>query len=499
MADIVDNPESNAFPHLLGWVKKYWSWLEDRDSPFPQRDMLRKWMGRILVTVIIVALLDIYNAYAKQEQKKAEERHETQEGTKESDKSGEPVCDRDVTTADTTKEQDEVASSKAITDSQSKNEIELETKKEESSRIATKASLTPKPKAPSVTQSESSSRTIPKKPIKSAAVTKAIPTPPRIKATSNKHPGMEGFAHWYEVETSLYRIYTLTHQDPSIQTVPPYVPQSQRGNVPIELHVTNNTNRTISVFWVDFKGKYIHKGHILGGGAVWTQTTWIDHPWVFEDAETSTAYLHYVPYRAIPTTSTAQTIGTDETTGLHKFALIENSTSSSNQTQPFHIGVEDDIMPFPGISQLHAPLHAINWTLEHMSRVIAANAVHTHSVLLDLDTLQKYLLNIVRHPDNVKYRQLRIASPRFRSIWASHLKGVLLAVGFVEVGGYAELGCHDRPLSPERIQDVALLSYLLNRWKENETCRSQSQLRQPQGASDGYGRAGFGRAGAMGS
>jgi hypothetical protein len=31
--------------------------------------------------------------------------------------------------------------------------------------------------------------------------------PPRIRAKSNQHPGMSGFGHWYEVETSLYRIF----------------------------------------------------------------------------------------------------------------------------------------------------------------------------------------------------------------------------------------------------------------------------------------------------
>jgi hypothetical protein len=97
----------------------------------------------------------------------------------------------------------------------------------------------------------------------------------RISAASNQHPGMAGFAQWYEVETSLYRIYTLTRKD-GAQVVPPYVPKAHRGNINIFLHVTNSTNRTINVFWVDYKGKHISKGK-MPPNHVWVQTTWLDH------------------------------------------------------------------------------------------------------------------------------------------------------------------------------------------------------------------------------
>lgn len=309
---------------------------------------------------------------------------------------------------------------------------------------------------------------------------------------------MEEFAHWYEVETSLYRIYTLVHRDPSVVTVPPYVPHSHRGNVSIELHVTNNTDRTINVFWVDFQGNYVPKGTIPRHNGVWTQTTWIDHPWVFQDATASTPYLYYVPYRAIPTIPVAPTIGSDGSIGLHKFALTNSSSNSSSNSDDhlYHIGIRDEIMPFPGISQLHQPLHAVIWTLRHLSRAYATSS--HHSLFSDVDTLQKYLINILNHPDRPKYRQLRIASDSFRSIWASPLRGLLLAIGFVEVGPCAELGCHDKALSSHRVQDVALLSYLLNEWKWKETESAALPEQQPHGATDGFGRAGFGRAGAMG-
>jgi hypothetical protein len=115
----------------------------------------------------------------------------------------------------------------------------------------------------------------------------------------------------------------------------------------------------------------------------------------------------------------------------------------------------------------------------------------------EVDTLFKYLTNIVKSPEQVKYRQIRIRSPTFAPIWQSPMRGLLLAVGFVEEQAYAELGC-DQPLPRERIQDLALLTYLLTEWKRKECLQSNSnhQIEQPEGA-DGWGRAGFGRAGQM--
>ena len=84
------------------------------------------------------------------------------------------------------------------------------------------------------------------------------------------------FHYWYETEASLYRIYTLTRTD-GVAVVPPYVPHSRRGTVPITLHVTNKTSEDITVSWVNYQGKYIVKGKIRKKGHVWTHTTWIDH------------------------------------------------------------------------------------------------------------------------------------------------------------------------------------------------------------------------------
>lgn len=98
--------------------------------------------------------------------------------------------------------------------------------------------------------------------------------PPPIKATSNDHPGMEAFNYWHETECSLFRIYTLGRRD-NVQVVPPYVPHSYRGTVPIHLNVKNSTDIPMKIFWVNFQGKSIFKGD-LKPHHFWTQTTWID-------------------------------------------------------------------------------------------------------------------------------------------------------------------------------------------------------------------------------
>ena len=76
------------------------------------------------------------------------------------------------------------------------------------------------------------------------------------------------------------------------------------------------------------------------------------------------------------------------------------------------------------------------------------------------------------------------------------MRGLVLALGFFEEGPYAELGCHNEPLSRDRIQDVALLSYLLTKWnneQQNQQAESATHhLEQPKGA-DGFGQAGLGR------
>merc|ERR1711935_1176414 len=89
---------------------------------------------------------------------------------------------------------------------------------------------------------------------------------------------------------------------------------------------------------------------------------------------------------------------------------------------------------------------------------------HDKLILAEANTLQKYLSNILNHPENWKYRNLRIAANRFSPIWGSLLRGLLLAVGFVEDRGFCRLGRSDSPLPNDRIQDVSRVSFLLAEW-----------------------------------
>jgi hypothetical protein len=247
---------------------------------------------------------------------------------------------------------------------------------------------------------------------------------------------------------------------------------------------------------VDYKGRHILKG-TMTPNQVWHQSTWIDHPWVFEGIDDSsssssgsgnpTPYLYYIPYRVIPTLKESPTTYDDDhTAGLHKFAIIP-PTNYSNSTK-YYCGVRDEIMPFSAWDHFSTPVQGFHWTLQFMSRLGMA----WDDPIIDL--VQKYLANIVRAPEVVHYRQLRTRSTgTFGSIWNSPLQGLFLALGFVEVQGFVELGCAGEALSRERIQDVALLSYMITNWKETE--KKREWMEQPVGAMDGYGRAGYGRVG----
>jgi len=314
--------------------------------------------------------------------------------------------------------------------------------------------------------------------------------PPPIKATTNDFPGLAQFNYWYDIETSLFRIYTLGRTD-DVPVVPPYVPHSYRGTVQVYVHITNSTSFPINVYWVDYSGKHIPKGKLHAFGGIWTQTTYIDHPWVFENAETQEVLLHYVPYRVIPTTSAVSTLAEDGETGMHKFELIPPTQTSSAVAAPYHVQINDPVLPFPADAVFSDTTQALHWTLLHMTRMGIDET--------QVDTLLKYLSNIVNEPATTKYRQVRIGSSKFASIWLSPARGILLAIGFVEVGAYAELGCSEE-LSRDGVQLVALAIYLIVKWKderEQEAAQYGANGRQQPHGADGFGRQGFGRAGTM--
>jgi PUB domain/VHL beta domain len=317
---------------------------------------------------------------------------------------------------------------------------------------------------------------------------------PRLKTSflTDAHPGLDAFWYWWDVNTSLFRIYTLARND-GVDVSPPYNPSSRRGVTPVALKVTNGTKLDLLVYWVDFKGKYVPKGKIQPG-RTWYQSTWIDHPWVFCRADNDQTILYYIPYRVIPTTEKEPTVDPDDPDiGVHRFTIHPPSNKSPDDTDPttgaplWRCQVADPVLPYPAKNFFLTPEIAVAWTLLHCHRM-------SHTMNVEWNALIKYLSNVVHHPDEAKYRRLRLANPKFAPVWNSPLQGLLLAVGFVEHHEYAHLGRQDGPLSRERVQDVAQLVYHLEQWKDYHETADGSLPPQPEGA-DGYGREGYGRAG----
>jgi hypothetical protein len=304
---------------------------------------------------------------------------------------------------------------------------------------------------------------------------------PPIKAKHGHHPGLDGFRRWYEVEASLYRIYTVGRTD-GVPVAPPFIPKSERGHISLDLRVINNFRRNIATYWVDYRGNEVFKGK-FGHGSVFRQTTWIGHPWVFREENSGNLLCHYIPYRIIPTTEQVPTIDPDDPDmGVHQFSIV-----SLGQRQVTDEGAICHILDpvFPTV--IESTRDAAAWTFQQLAR---ANYMY-------IDTVQKYLSNVVLHPHEVKYRQIRIAQRRFsHEVWLTPARGLFLAAGFVEQGAYAELGSADT-LPRERVQEISTLLFYIHKWKAIQGQGGLSE-RQPEGA-DGHGRAGFGRVGMNGT
>jgi len=298
---------------------------------------------------------------------------------------------------------------------------------------------------------------------------------PPIRSTDSSFPGLDGFRAWYDVQSSIYRIYTVGKADGS-QVFPPFLPKSERGHIPLTLRVSNNYRQTISVYWVNYRGDEIHKGNVRNGSD-FLQTTWIGHPWVFREMETGRLLCHYIPYRIIPNTREMPTIDNDDNEkGVHRFTIY----SLGHQLSEGCIcHIYDPVFPV----LMKTPQDGAIWAFQEMSR----------AQYLYVNTLIKYLTNIVMHPEEMKYRQIRIANPRFREqIWNTPARGLLLAAGFVEHGSFAELGS-SQTLPRDRVQDISSLLFEVEKWKTAQE-KSSIQVDQPKGA-DGFGRANFGRPG----
>ena len=308
----------------------------------------------------------------------------------------------------------------------------------------------------------------------------SIPSNHFSASATADHPGLDSFWRWWDIEASLFRVYCRGRKD-GVPVVPPYNPSSRRGLVKVNLQVTNRTSTEIDVFWVDYKGKEVNKGSIRANSGQWYQTTWIEHPWVFRRRPDGQILLHYIPYRIIPTTSNAPTVDPDDPrVGIHRFT-IQNETVDS----PFWCHVDDPILPYPAKDMLTNFDKAVACTLEHCQRM----------GVMSLHILRKYLSNIIQNPEESKYRRIRIANTTFsQNVWLTPARGLLLAAGFVENQGSAELGSAE-PLRRERVQEVSRLVYYLERWQEETSADGDAaNSPQPLGA-DGFGRAGYGRVG----
>jgi PUB domain len=339
------------------------------------------------------------------------------------------------------------------------------------------------------------------------------PSPPPFQNTSDRHPGLTAFHYWWDVQTSLYRIYTLTRADPMgpPSDPPPYNPSSRRGKTSVDLRVTNDTDTTIiNVYWINYTGGHELKGSIAPGGDIWTQSTWIDHPWVFCDASSSQkpepVIAHYIPYKIIPNVvPEAPTIDLTETTnvaaaandddaptgkkrliGIHRFAIVKLSEESSDnykdddRRRDYTHWIRDDILPLS--PDIGTEQQALELCLLHCVRT---GYYHWKTLLL-------YYTKIQQHPENATYRHIRIANRTFAdTVWNTAARGVFLASGWVEHGAYLEWGVADRPFP--RLDDVHRIIQTIERWwqrAENDGSDDSAEQQQPEGA-DGYGRAGF--------
>lgn len=323
---------------------------------------------------------------------------------------------------------------------------------------------------------------------------------PVFRNKSPYHPGMEGFHNWYDIETSLFRQYTVGRSD-GVDAMPPYVPKSRNGQVRVALRVTNDLtfsteNQVINVFWMNYMGHEEAKGTIHRG-ETWTQTTYVEHPWVFRLSDTNELLLHYIPERVIPHLEEAPTI--EEANPMVGVQRITITRPTDQAQRDFNIcSVVDTVLPHPARHHFHNPNQAISWTLLQMTR---SNYFDYHP---SATLLCKYLTNIAMHPDNPHYRHIRIANKSFyHGIWQTPARGLLLAAGFCEQHANAELGIA-APLPAERVQDVSLVLFRLEQYltrldqqqQEAAASTSADRTQQPEGA-DGSGRAGFGQAGQM--
>ena len=290
-------------------------------------------------------------------------------------------------------------------------------------------------------------------------------TPPTPLPLTDTHPGFDPFLYWWDVQTSLYRIYTV-HRWDGQHDPPPYNPSSRRGNTKVALRVTNHcAKRTIQVCWINYKGGYEDKGTIAPAGGTWVQTTFIDHPWVLMDADTQEELASYIPYKIIPSVHpesvTVDDDGGGDTTGIQRFTVEDAPDGADDCCR-----IVDPILPFRPAIDSEGDL--LKLALLHCLR----------TGYIGWDVLLKYLENLDKG-----HRVIRISNPTFHdAVWNCAARGVLLALGFVEEGAYVQMPVRWSESWKQTVLDVVRF---YKQRSETTTCN------QPDGA-DGYGRAGYG-------
>ncbi len=112
----------------------------------------------------------------------------------------------------------------------------------------------------------------------STTETTAVQTPPPL-TSSKSHPGLNEFWIWATSISEIYRVYTIGPKYGEENAAVPTLNRSERGNIPVELHVSNQLiDVDINVYWVNFKGKEVFKGSIrrlYGNGNSLNITTWV--------------------------------------------------------------------------------------------------------------------------------------------------------------------------------------------------------------------------------
>jgi hypothetical protein len=293
---------------------------------------------------------------------------------------------------------------------------------------------------------------------------------PVLKAKA-EHPGMEGFHRWMGAVGDIYRMYQIATINEELTV--PLIPRSERGQVPLRMMVQNNTEMAIDVFWVDYRGNEEWKGHMGPFVGNINITTWIGHPWAFREKGSGKLVLHYVPFRIIPTIEAYSIENNREDVGHHRFSIME-ATNTENLC-----GVQDDLFPYPP-SNIQDVIHAVEFSIQQMERERVSPRI-----------LLKYLQNIALHPDESKYRQIRVANKVFWSnIWCNGGRGVLHALGFEEHCPCIEMGPNRGNLLGYRVKDLSNAIILLEEYLQEVENTEKPLIHQPRGADgSGTGRA----------